>query len=105
MTVYQGFYLIEMENNEVTSYDGSHDGTKGVSQAMELYIRLGFKKENKEYFMINLSQNYETKLKMIDFFIKYINESPKCLLLVKKQKVKINNSAIKTLKMAGIISS
>ena len=68
--IYQGFYLIEMNDDEVTSFDGSHDNSKGVSQAMELYIRLGFKKEHRKYFMINLSKDYQTNLSVNSFLTK-----------------------------------
>src|SRR5690606_15312494 len=105
--LYKGFYLVEIENNKVKSYDGSHSRRHGVVKALELYRRLGFKKPLNSYFLVHLKKDVEVESVSVGEFAGHNDGCVKLTNLIKSEvlqleeiitkKVKLNESALKVL--------
>lgn len=101
-TIYSGFYLIILKDGIISSYDGSHSRTKGVTQARELIERMGLG-NGSEYKMLHLKKDVSYEGKMLDKLQELHSEGKLPLVEVKNQKVKINTKAADF--MAGVIAS
>lgn len=97
ITIYKGFYLVELQGETVTANDGSHSRKSGVTKALELYNRLGFKKTNATYHMIKVNETVSTELKPDQYFTALLRNDSNLLQPVVNKKVKLNESAIKQL--------
>ena len=100
--IHAGFYLIILKDGIVSSYDGSHSRTKGVTQARELINRIGLG-TGSEYKMLHLKKDVSYEGKMLDKLQELHAEGKLPLVDVKNQKVKINTKAADL--MAGVIAS
>lgn len=92
-TIYSGYYLIILQNGVITSYDGSHDSTKGVTKARDLIKIMRLSPEKSDFKMLKLQKDIPYEGKMLEKLQDLHLQGELKLESVKEQKVKINHSA------------